>query len=83
VAAETGPEEHSGSLTEGDAAILLFPAEAEIIESDLWLHYAELGGVQDSEVSTLASKLIPGYPAQPTGGSIPYTQDLQQFDFLT
>jgi hypothetical protein len=40
-------------------------AAAEIIESDLWLQYQELGGVQDNEVSKLASKLIPGYPAQP------------------
>src|SRR5437773_10023604 len=37
---------------------------AEIIESDLWLQYQELGGVQDDEVATLASKLIPGYPAK-------------------
>ena len=78
--AETGAEEGSGSLTKGDAAILRFLAAAEIIESDLWLQYAELGGVQDNEVSTLASKLIPGYPAQQTGGSIPYTHKLQKLD---
>ena len=77
---QEGPEEHSGRLTAGDAAILRFLAAAEIIESDLWLQYAELGGVQDDEVSTLASKLIPGYPAQHTGGSALYTQDLQQLD---
>lgn len=73
-------EERSGSLTKGDAAILRFLAAAEIIESDLWLQYQELGGVQDSEVSTLASKLIPGYPSQPTGGNPGYTADLQQLD---
>ena len=61
-------EEGSGSLTEGDAAILRFLAAAEIIESDIWLQYQELGGTQDNEVSTMGSKLIPGYPAQPTGG---------------
>ena len=60
-------EERSGSLTKGDAAILRFLAAAEIIESDLWLQYQELGGTQDDEVSKLASRLIPGYPAQPTG----------------
>src|SRR5215472_1600062 len=49
-------------LTKGDAAILRFLAAAEIIESDLWLQYQELGGVQDDEVSKLASTLIPGYP---------------------
>jgi hypothetical protein len=73
-------EEGSGSLTKGDAAILRFLAAAEIIESDLWLQYQELGGVQDNEVSTLASKLIPGYPAQPTGGNPVYMQDLLPLD---
>ena len=59
----------SGSLTKGDAAILRFLAAAEIIESDLWLQYQELGGVQDDEVAQLASKLIPGYPSRATGGN--------------
>ena len=35
----------SSSLTEGDIAILRFLAVAEIIESDLWVQYAELGGL--------------------------------------
>jgi hypothetical protein len=35
----------SGSLTKGDAAILRFLAAAELIESDLWTQYAELGGI--------------------------------------
>ena len=69
-----------GSLTKGDVDILRFLAAAEIIESDLWLQYQELGGVQDDEVSKLASKLIPGYPAQPTGGNPLYTQDLVPLD---
>jgi hypothetical protein len=34
-----------GSLTNGDIAILRFLAAAEIIESDLWIQYAELGGL--------------------------------------
>ena len=34
-----------GSLTKGDIAILQFLAAAELIESDLWQQYAELGGV--------------------------------------
>lgn len=34
-----------GALSKGDAAILRFLAAAEIIESDLWVQYAELGGV--------------------------------------
>jgi hypothetical protein len=32
-------------LTKGDAAILRFLAAAELIESDLWTQYAELGGI--------------------------------------
>jgi hypothetical protein len=36
--------------TRGDVAILRFLAAAEIIESDLWQQYNELGGIQDSEV---------------------------------
>ena len=57
-----------------------FLAAAEIVESDLWLQYQELGGTQDDEVSKLASKLIPGYPAQPTGGNPVYMQDLLPLD---
>jgi hypothetical protein len=41
----------SASLTKGDVAILQFLSAAEIIESDLWLQYTELGGVQDAEES--------------------------------
>jgi hypothetical protein len=73
-------QEGHGGITRGDAAILRFLAAAEILESDLWLQYAELGGVQDDEVSTIASQQIPGYPAQPTGGSSAYTTDLTQLD---
>jgi hypothetical protein len=45
-------EDRSGSLTKGDAAILRFLAAAEIIETDLWLQYNELGGTQDTEFDT-------------------------------
>jgi hypothetical protein len=34
-----------GTLTKGDIAILRFLAAAELIESDLWTQYAELGGI--------------------------------------
>src|ERR1051326_5324245 len=43
-------EAGSRSLTQGDVAILRFLAAVEIIESDLWQQYNELGGIQDSEV---------------------------------
>ncbi|MBV9340068.1 MAG: hypothetical protein JO159_04160 [Acidobacteria bacterium] len=67
-------------ITRGDAAILRFLAAAELIESDLWLQYAELGGVQDNEVFAIASRQIPGYPDGATGGIPTYTQDLTQLD---
>jgi hypothetical protein len=73
-------EEKSGHLTKADAAILRFLAAAEILESDLWLQYQELAGTQDDEVSTLASKLIPGYPSLPTGGSPLYANAVAQLD---
>lgn len=80
--AQGASDDHGASdrLTKGDVAILQFLAAAEIIESDLWLQYQELGGVQDDEVATLASKLIPGYPAKATGGNPLYMQDLQPLD---
>jgi hypothetical protein len=37
-------------ITMGDAAILRFLAAAEILETDLWQQYNELGGIQDAEV---------------------------------
>jgi len=62
-------EESSGRLNKGDAAILRFLAAAEIIESDLWVQYNELGGVQDSERPELGG-----------GGSVPYMLALQNLD---
>jgi len=41
--------DRSGHLTRGDAAMLRFAAAAEIIETDFWVQYNELAGVQDSE----------------------------------
>jgi hypothetical protein len=67
VLGQEGPEEHSGRLTKGDAAILRFLAAAEILETDFWVQYNELGGIQDSEV--------------PGGTGIPaYTAALQVLD---
>ena len=60
-------EEGSGGLTRGDAALLRFAAAAEILESDFWVQYNELGGIQDSEV--------PGGSGNPT-----YTAALQVLD---
>jgi hypothetical protein len=70
----------SGGITKGDAAILRFLAAAEILETDLWLQYNEFGGIQDGEVDKMASQMIPGYPASPTGGNPLYLQDLLPLD---
>ena len=56
-----------GGLNPGDAAILRFLAAAEIIETDAWQQYNELGGIQDSEV--------PGGSGSPT-----YIAKLQVLD---
>jgi hypothetical protein len=63
-----GEEDDGGQLSRGDAAILRFLAAAELIETDLWIQYNELGGTQDSEV--------PGI----TGGSPRYINALSQLD---
>jgi hypothetical protein len=67
VAAET--DASNRPLTKGDIAILRFLSAVEQIESDLWLQYAELGGVQDNEL-----------PGLPTGGSALYTTALNNLD---
>jgi hypothetical protein len=43
-------QDRKGKLTKGDVAILRFLAAAEILETDLWQQYNELGGIQDCEV---------------------------------
>jgi ferritin-like protein len=56
-----------GRLSSGDAAILRFLAAAEILETDLWQQYNELGGIQDSELPK-------------GGGSQPYIEALEKLD---
>jgi ferritin-like protein len=41
-------DEKSGRLTPGDAALLRFAAAAEILETDFWVQYNELGGVPNT-----------------------------------
>jgi hypothetical protein len=48
--------EHDRGISEGDASILRFLAAAEILETDLWQQYNELGGV-DAPVSGYQSGL--------------------------
>jgi ferritin-like protein len=53
--------------THGDIAILRFLSALEILETDLWQQYNELGGIQDNEV--------PGGT-----GNKPYTDQLAKLD---
>ena len=62
-------EGQSGGLTPGDAALLRFAAAAEILESDFWIQYNELGGVQDNE-----------FPGGGGTGNPTYTAALQVLD---
>src|SRR6516165_4312726 len=57
----------SPTLSKGDAALLRFASAAEILETDFWIKYNELGGIQDSEV--------PGGSGNPI-----YTAKLQNLD---
>ena len=43
-------DENDDGITKGDAALLRFAAAAEILETDLWVQYNELAGIQDREV---------------------------------
>jgi len=60
-------DEHRGRLTRGDAALIRFAAAAEILETDFWVQYNELAGIQDKE--------------EPDGtGNPAYTEALSQLD---
>ena len=64
VLAEDGrEEEHGGRLTSGDAALLRFAAAAEILETDFWVQYNELAGVQDNEFPGGGGSGNPAYTA--------------------
>jgi len=70
-------KEEDGRLTEGDAAILRFLAAAEILESDLWEQYWELGGLPFGEgVETPRGESAPVF----SGGNAVYTAGLVLLD---
>lgn len=56
-------EDRSGRLTSGDAALLRFAAAAEILETDFWVQYNELAGVQDNEFPGGGGTGNPAYTA--------------------
>lgn len=47
--ADDQQDEPRRGISQGDAALLRFAAAAEILETDFWVQYNELGGVQDKE----------------------------------
>src|SRR6266446_2536340 len=62
-----GKAEGKPNLDKGDAALLRFAAAAEILETDFWVQYNELAGIQDSE--------------EPSGtGNPDYTNAVKQLD---
>src|SRR5712672_681345 len=61
-------DEKNGRLTRGDAAMLRFAAAAEILETDFWVQYNELGGIPNTSE-------VPGGSGNPT-----YTAKLQVLD---
>src|SRR5215472_1405953 len=67
-ASASAEDEKSGRLTPGDAALLRFAAAAEIIETDFWVQYNELGGVPNTNE-------VPGGSGNPA-----YTNAISQLD---
>src|SRR5258708_7032098 len=73
-----GDDDFGGKLGKGDASILRFLAAAEILESDLWEQYWELGGTQKSDFAS--TNPATGTAPTPTGGNANYTTALQILD---
>jgi hypothetical protein len=71
-------DDAGGKLSKGDASILRFLAAAEIIESDFWEQYWELGGTQEKDFAS--TNPATGVAPSPTGGNAKYTAALQILD---
>ena len=78
--AKAAGDDFGGKLSKGDASILRFLAAAEILESDLWEQYWELGGVplvaSDKPFQTPRGETAPMF----TGGNPLYTSALTILD---
>ena len=71
-------DDNGGKLSKGDASILRFLAAAEILESDLWEQYWELGGNQTADFAS--PNPATGTAPTPTGGNPLYTSALTILD---
>jgi hypothetical protein len=65
LAAASETAEATGIITSGDVALLRFVAAAELIETDMWQQYAELGGLTPGQlpVETAPSTPMNSYQA--------------------
>jgi len=82
-------DDSGGKLSKGDASILRFLCAAEILESDLWEQYWELGGIQPGAPQTIGqtngdfastNPATPGAKPKITGGNTQYTNGLLILD---
>ena len=71
-------DDNGGKLSKGDASILRFLCAAEILESDLWEQYWELGGDQTADFAS-PNPATGTFPT-PTGGNPLYTSALTILD---
>jgi hypothetical protein len=71
-------DDFGGKIGKGDASILRFLAAAEILESDLWEQYWELGGTQESDFAS--TNPATGKAPTPGKGNANYTAALKILD---
>ena len=76
--AQAAGDDFGGKLSKGDASILRFLAAAEILESDLWEQYWELGGNQTADFAS--TNPATGTAPAVTGGNAKYRTALQLLD---
>ncbi len=82
--AKNGNEKEKNTLTRGDVAILQLLAAAELIETDLWQQYNELGGVNAPDSGYKAGLVIldgdqPQYIADNTDDEISHAAFLNAY----
>jgi hypothetical protein len=59
LAAASETAETTGVITSGDVALLRFVAAAELIETDMWQQYAELGGLTPGQLPVETAPFTP------------------------
>jgi len=59
LAAASGTAQTTGIVTSGDVALLRFVAAAELIETDMWQQYAELGGLTPGQLPVETAPFTP------------------------